>query len=519
MSQYLPKITANFQTSLAANMAIGATTGTLQSAVDSDGATLATGRYFLTIDRDNGSLEFISCTLTGTALTNVKHVTMRGVESAGTTKTHRVGANVIISDFAVLQMMLNVLDGTTSFDSGTPLKYDGQPTLSDPTAIPTVQFVLDTATGGTVTFSNQMFAVTAGETLAVGSIVYFKESDQRWWKADADVTATFDQVQLGVSQGIATAGNGVTVLVSGLAANFSALTAGTKYYLSNTAGGVTTSAAQTTTVFLGVATNTTTIKFTPQAIYAPTKLEKDALAGLSYFTGAIVPTVRRTAPSGWYLCDGSAVSRTGATAALFAASVPTAAFTVTIASPAVCTSVAHGLVEGDIVHFTTTGALPTGLAAATEYYVIATGLTADAFRLSATRGGAAINTTGSQSGVHTFFAANDGMGDGSTTFNLPNIKGKTVYGYDTSNNKFDVINVPNTYAGEETHTLTTAELPTFSLSITASSPKTSVTDTATVAPAQQGAGGTGTVSTSSVGSGTAHNNLGPYTVRNWLIKA
>ena len=75
--------------------------------------------------------------------------------------------------------------------------------------------------------------------------------------------------------------------------------------------------------------------------------------------------------------------------------------TITIASPAVVTKVAHGLTENDEIQFSTTGALPTGIIPATKYYVIGTGLTADTFQFSETFGGAAVNTSGSQSGVHT----------------------------------------------------------------------------------------------------------------------
>lgn len=78
----------------------------------------------------------------------------------------------------------------------------------------------------------------------------------------------------------------------------------------------------------------------------------------------------------------------------------TGTFTVTLASPGVFTKTAHGYTAGRPVKFSTTGALPTGLAAGTTYYVIATGLTADAFQVSATVGGAAVNTSGSQSGTH-----------------------------------------------------------------------------------------------------------------------
>ncbi len=78
-------------------------------------------------------------------------------------------------------------------------------------------------------------------------------------------------------------------------------------------------------------------------------------------------------------------------------------FTVTIASPAVFTKVAHGLVEGNKIRLVTDGAdLPTGLAEDTDYYVIAAGLGADDFRVSATLGGSVINTSGSQSGTHTY---------------------------------------------------------------------------------------------------------------------
>jgi hypothetical protein len=58
-------------------------------------------------------------------------------------------------------------------------------------------------------------------------------------------------------------------------------------------------------------------------------------------------------------------------------------------------SPAHGLASGNSVLFwATIGAvLPAGLAEDTEYFVIATGLTTDAFRVSATLGGASIDIT------------------------------------------------------------------------------------------------------------------------------
>jgi hypothetical protein len=57
-------------------------------------------------------------------------------------------------------------------------------------------------------------------------------------------------------------------------------------------------------------------------------------------------------------------------------------------------------VQDSKIHFSTTGALPTGLAIDTPYYVLSAGLTVNAFEVSLSPGGTAVNTSGSQSGVH-----------------------------------------------------------------------------------------------------------------------
>jgi hypothetical protein len=78
---------------------------------------------------------------------------------------------------------------------------------------------------------------------------------------------------------------------------------------------------------------------------------------------------------------------------------------MTIASPAVISRTAHGLAIGNKVVFSTTGALPTGITAGTDYYVITAGFGANAFQVSATPGGSAVDTSGTQSGSHTFTAS------------------------------------------------------------------------------------------------------------------
>lgn len=75
--------------------------------------------------------------------------------------------------------------------------------------------------------------------------------------------------------------------------------------------------------------------------------------------------------------------------------------TMTIASPGVISLTSHLQSIGDPIIFSTTGALPTGITAETVYYVITAGFGANSFQISATPNGTAINTSGTQSGVHT----------------------------------------------------------------------------------------------------------------------
>jgi microcystin-dependent protein len=139
--------------------------------------------------------------------------------------------------------------------------------------------------------------------------------------------------------------------------------------------------------------------------------------------GVITEYAGITAPTGWLMCYGQAVCRT-TYADLFAAlTADKGTFTVTIASPGVVTLAGHGLITGDCVALSTTGALPTGLSTATNYYIIK--LTADTFKLASSLANAqadtAINTSGSQSGTHTLFLARTDFG--SAHFIIPTARG------------------------------------------------------------------------------------------------
>ncbi|OBQ72402.1 phage tail protein [Mesorhizobium loti] len=78
--------------------------------------------------------------------------------------------------------------------------------------------------------------------------------------------------------------------------------------------------------------------------------------------------------------------------------------TVTIANPAVITWPNHNLAANDLFYLATTGALPTGLTPDSPLYV-KTVLTPGTFTASLTPGGAAIVTTGAQSGILSGYVA------------------------------------------------------------------------------------------------------------------
>ena len=104
-----------------------------------------------------------------------------------------------------------------------------------------------------------------------------------------------------------------------------------------------------------------------------------------------------------------------------------------------------------------------------------------------------------------------GVGDGSTTFNLPNLKGRVPVGLDSSQTEFDTLGETG---GEKTHTLTIDEMPNHRHN----------TNYGTQV-AQDGRGLAfsnveGYISYDPTGTGgdQPHNILQPYIVLNYIIK-
>lgn len=153
--------------------------------------------------------------------------------------------------------------------------------------------------------------------------------------------------------------------------------------------------------------------------------------------GAILKMATSVAPDGFLKANGAAVSRT-TYSDLFAALVTSPgftaqSFTVSLASPAVVTKSGHGFFGGERIRLSTTGALPTGLNNTTDYFVWF--IDSNTFRLQTLAdvlAGTWVNTSGSQSGTHSYTCSLWGLGDGSTTFNVPDLRGVFDRAWDDS---------------------------------------------------------------------------------------
>lgn len=133
-----------------------------------------------------------------------------------------------------------------------------------------------------VSKNREVIAGTAGEVLSAGNIVYFDVTDMEWKLADASAAGTSENVLLGIAQGSGVNGGAISggVLTSGLDANQSGMTAGTKQFLSDVAGALSESAG-TREVSIGFSNSgsTTDLLFFPRYDQQLTEDQQDALAG------------------------------------------------------------------------------------------------------------------------------------------------------------------------------------------------------------------------------------------------
>jgi len=109
-----------------------------------------------------------------------------------------------------------------------------------------------------------------------------------------------------------------------------------------------------------------------------------------------------------------------------------------------------------------------------------------------------------------------GTGNGSTTFNLPDYRGRVGVGK-SSDTEFDTLGETG---GEKTHTLTTQEIPSHSHNIKWDNEGTSSPGSGAGVLVKAPTETTSyQYSTASTGGGQPHNILQPYLVTNYIIKA
>ena len=147
------------------------------------------------------------------------------------------------------------------------------------------------------------------------------------------------------------------------------------------------------------------------------------------------------------------------------------------------------------------------------------------------------------SALFTALSTTYGSGDGSTTFNIPDMRGRAIAGVDNmggtaaSRLTSTVLTASNTLGatgGTQTHTMTSAEMPSHTHTQNSHSHSVQRSNSAASAvgadatPHYRPQGGTGTAyfdtenstaTNQNTGGGTAHLNTQPTIVLNYIIKA
>lgn len=311
----LPEAPALFETSLAAPISSTATTIPLSSIIVRGGEELANYNCF-TIDEGSSQAEFV-CGTISTSTTSLINAA-RGVsakdgftENAALQFSHRRGASVKVTDFPIIQLLRSQNNGDEAFEN--VLKYASGVVPSGANELADVGYVLSVVTGGTVSFDGLTVGATAGETVSAGQVVYFKTSDQQWYLVDSDTSATYTGVLLGMAQGAGVDDGAISggVLLNGVDANLTGLTAGSEYYISSIAGQATTTVGA---ISLGIAKSTTelifdsTFKNVPSLTGNNTFSGDNTFTGTSTFTGTVtgvgaMPTILEFTSSGTWTKD------------------------------------------------------------------------------------------------------------------------------------------------------------------------------------------------------------------------
>ncbi len=416
------EVIAKFQTSLSSGISSSATSLVLVSnaSADGDGETIPNGQYGFVIDEENSDREYVLGTVAGTNVT----IDARGISVIdGTTEkssnqyAHRKGASIKITDHPILTAMVDVFNGNEAFG--------GVPKLPASRVISNVRHLVDKEYADAIASSgitSMVVTDNGGITINVGAGTYLLNGTVEVYagasnQALADDDTNYVQIVDGA----------LDINVTGFDDDAIPLAA-----ILTAAGDISTLADARpfyTAIDLladhGLGRGATGIF-----------IDLDPLGGLSFnsgklgmdsVSGSITMFGGDAAPTGYLLCDGSAVSR--------------------------------------------------------ETY----------------------------SDLFAVIAEKYGVGDGSTTFNLPDFRGNVPVGKDGA-----TFTDLGDSGGEEDHALSVSEMPAHTH---ARNFDTSSTGSAGY-PYNGGDGEDATklYNTGSAGGNEAHNNLQPYLTVNYIIK-
>lgn len=158
--------------------------------------------------------------------------------------------------------------------------------------------------------------------------------------------------------------------------------------------------------------------------------DEHVLTGSGWFIpGMVIDYAGNNNPDGFLECYGQSVPA-ATYPDLFAALVKSSTVTITVGAPGVINWTGHGLRQYSKIRFRSSGTLPTGIVANTDYYVSALGLTANTFRITDTFGGSDKALTGTPSGTITATSHSFGVANDLSTFSLPDLRGRVVAGYE-----------------------------------------------------------------------------------------
>jgi hypothetical protein len=232
------------------------------------------GTWFVVVLKQGDNVEMIKCdgltqnsddSATCTVATSGRHLNGTSPYAGSSTGLDfNTGAEAIITNDPLTIMEFARLNNDNAFTGANSFtSFPTKSGVTTPTAaaeLATKAYVDATATGAAAVFDQNIITGVHGETLVAGDGCYFKTSDSRWWKWDADAAATSIGVRLAVAQTAGAAGVTGNFLIGGLEKNLTGLTAGSAYYASGTAGAFTTTRGAFVR-YVGRAVSTTRLVF------------------------------------------------------------------------------------------------------------------------------------------------------------------------------------------------------------------------------------------------------------------